>query len=143
MELADMNILELIPQRSPMVMIDELLYCRGKVAGGKLRINNDNVFVRKGFFTEAGMIEAIAQTAAARTGYLNRQATKNGPKVKLLIGVIGSIKDFRLFYLPKVGDELIMEINAEYEFMNASVISGSTSVNGKTACTAELKIFLT
>lgn len=125
-----------------MVMLDQLDFCQGEVAQGRLRIVEDNVFMEGGLFSESGMIEAIAQTAAARTGYLARQ-TGNGKKEDPPIGVIGSVKDFELFFRPELGDEVIVEIRVMHEVMNASVIEGRVTVNDRMACKAELKIFIT
>jgi len=136
------DILELIPQRPPMVMINHLLSVDGAMATGSLEVEEDNVFVYEGILTESGMIEAIAQTAAARTGWIAFKKTGTGEK-KIPVGVIGSVKDFQLSFYPKAGEKIEMEVEVLHEFMNASVIRGKVRVNENEACMAELKIFLT
>ncbi len=137
----DTNILDLIPQRPPMVMLDGLAGCEGNAAHGYLEIKEDNVFSRNGYLEESGMIEALAQTAAARTGWLAMNAARV-EKVRIPVGVIGSVKDFRLFFHPKTGDTLETTIEVVHEFMNASVVKGIARVDSRVACEAELKIFL-
>jgi 3-hydroxymyristoyl/3-hydroxydecanoyl-(acyl carrier protein) dehydratase len=139
---ANVSILDLLPQRPPMVMLDRLSFCEGVVARGELSIREENVFTCGGSFTESGMLEALAQTAAARTSLVQRsQAGAQGRPPQ--VGVIGSIKDFRLNFLPKTGDTIETEIELLHEFLNASVIRGRVLAGGAEACSAELKIFLT
>ena len=136
------DIQKLIPQRPPMLMLDQLLSCEGSKANGSLLVRDDNIFLNDGMLTESGMIEAIAQTAAARTGSLIKKQGA-GADARILVGVIGSIKDFRLHYLPKVDEEINTQIEVVHEFMNASIVKGSVSVQDRLACEVELKIFLT
>ena len=70
MLVSEENILELIPQRPPMVMIDRLMSCDEKQVVTELLIRPDNIFIDHKGFTSPGLMENIAQTAAARTGYL-------------------------------------------------------------------------
>jgi 3-hydroxymyristoyl/3-hydroxydecanoyl-(acyl carrier protein) dehydratase len=123
-------------------MLDRLVHCEGMVAGGELLIREGNVFSRGASFTESGMLEALAQTAAARTSLVQRSqaGAENRPPQ---VGVKGSIKDFRLHFQPKTGETIETEIELLHEFLNASVIRGRVLVAGAEACSAELKIFLT
>lgn len=125
-----------------MVMIDRLECIAGTKATGTLEILPGNIFVKDGLFTESGMLEAMAQTSAARTGWMmHSRAGDESPGIP--VGVIGAIKDFRLFFYPEPGDVLETEIEVVHEFMNASVVHGRVRVGGKMASQAELKIFLT
>jgi 3-hydroxyacyl-[acyl-carrier-protein] dehydratase len=136
------NILELIPQRPPMVMVDELMSCDEFKTITRFRVTEKNIFLKDGFFTEPGLIENIAQTAATRTGWLARRQDGD-EKLKIPVGVIGAIKDFRLHFLPEVGSVLTTELEAKHEIMQASVVYGRVIVDGKTAAECEMKIFLT
>ena len=73
MSLPHQNILELIPQAPPFVMVDVLLYTDELSSRSRFIIKPDNVMVQNGCFTEGGLLENIAQTAAARAGYLAKQ----------------------------------------------------------------------
>src|ERR1700676_785962 len=64
------NIIPLIPQKPPFVMVGKLLYIDETNTRSSFRITNDNVFVKDNLFQEAGLLENIAQTAALRAGYL-------------------------------------------------------------------------
>src|SRR5665213_1540943 len=64
------DILLLIPQRPPFVMVDKLLSCDENSSKTSFRVDEENVLVVKGEFSEEGLIENIAQSAAAHAGYL-------------------------------------------------------------------------
>ncbi|MCK9400134.1 MAG: hypothetical protein M0Q51_09105 [Bacteroidales bacterium] len=142
MLISEENILELIPQRYPMVMIDNLVTCDEKQAISKLNIRRENLFLNSHGLTSAGMMEAMAQTAAARTGYL----MKNQPEsenIKIPIGVIGSIKNFRMNFQPLIGSVIVTTVSIEHEVLQATVVKGKVEMNGELAAESDMQIFLT
>lgn len=136
------NMLELIPQRYPMVMVDCLVSCGEKQVVSQLTIRQDNLFLNKIGFTSAGMMEAMAQTAAARTGYLIKNQP-GGTNKKAPIGVIGSIKNFVLYFQPLLGSVIETTVSIEHEVLQATVVKGKVEVDGKLAAESDLQIFLT
>jgi 3-hydroxymyristoyl/3-hydroxydecanoyl-(acyl carrier protein) dehydratase len=131
------NILSLIPQAPPFVMIDELLVSSELSAKTGLTIREDNLFVHDNCFQEPGLLENIAQTAAARVGY---DAKANGTPVP--VGYIGAINDVKIFDLPKVGDRIETEIIIENQIFNVTIISGKIMCNESVMATCKMKIFL-
>ena len=93
----DFTILDLIPQRPPMAMIDSLIYADEKTAKGTLAIKESNLFCEQGILAESGLIEFIAQTAAAYTGLKSK--TSN---LDVAEGYIGAIKNLVIYELPRV-----------------------------------------
>jgi len=136
------NILELIPQRYPMVMVDCLVSYNEKQAVSQLTIRQDNLFLNSHGLTSAGMMEAMAQTIAARTGFLLRNQPK-GKNKKIPIGVIGSIKNFRLNFQPRIGSVIVTTVSIEHEVLQALVVKGKVEVDEKLAAEGDLQIFLT
>jgi 3-hydroxymyristoyl/3-hydroxydecanoyl-(acyl carrier protein) dehydratase len=136
------NILGLIPQRYPMVMIDQIVSINENQAVSQLLIRPDNIFLNRAGLTSAGMMEAMAQTVAARTGYLMKNKD-GGSDVNIPIGVIGSIKNFRMSFHPSVGSVIVTTVTIEHEVLQASVVKGCVQVNGKLAAEGNLQIFLT
>ena len=136
------NIADLLPQRYPMVMIDSLLSCDDKQAVTQLSIEEDNIFLRENAFIVPGLMENMAQTAAARTGFLLRNQAGTANK-KPPVGVIGSIKNFRLYFQPALHEKLTTTINVEPEVLQALVVKGKVEVGGRLAAEADLQIFLT
>ena len=130
------NILSLIPQRPPMVMIDKLLYSDQRLTRSGFHVTNDNIFVQNGFFREPGLVENIAQTAAARAGYM---ASQENTPVK--VGYIAAVKNLEIFSLPKVDDELITEITIDNIVFDVNILSGHVWCNSVLLAQCEMKIF--
>ena len=135
--MATENILELIPQKPPFVMVDELLACADNTATTRLTIRADNIFVQDGEFKEPGLVENIAQTAAARSGYVSK--TENRP---VPVGYIGAVNNLQVHALPGTGDELITQITIENQIFDVTLISGKITCNGNIIAQCTMKIFI-
>jgi predicted hotdog family 3-hydroxylacyl-ACP dehydratase len=131
------NIETLIPQRPPFVMIDKLLSFSETTTTTGFSIRADNIFVENGVLKEPGLVENIAQTAAARAGYVSQ--TENKP---VLVGYIGSISNLQVFSLPKTDSELITEIIIENQIFDVTLISGKITCNGQPVAQCKMKIFI-
>jgi predicted hotdog family 3-hydroxylacyl-ACP dehydratase len=131
------NVLNLIPQKPPFVMIGRLLHWDEKLTRTSFLVNDDNVFVEDGEFREPGLIENIAQTAAAGAGY---KAKQNGTTVA--VGYIGAIKNLEIFALPKIQDELITEVIIEDQVFDITIITGKCWCNKILMAQCEMKIFM-
>ncbi|HQW83743.1 MAG TPA: 3-hydroxyacyl-ACP dehydratase [Ferruginibacter sp.] len=131
------NITSLIPQKPPFVMVDTLLNFNAVTTSTAFTIKADNIFVEDGFFKEPGLVENIAQTAAARAGYIAK--TENKP---VLIGYIGAVNNLQIFSLPTIGDELITEITIENQIFDVTLISGKISCKGNDIAQCKMKIFI-
>jgi predicted hotdog family 3-hydroxylacyl-ACP dehydratase len=142
MLISEENIMELIPHRYPMVLIDCIVECDEKMAVSQLTIRRDNPFLDRRGFSTAGMMEAIAQTAAARTGYLLKARPAGSDKI-IPIGVIGSIKNFKMYDQPPVGALITTTVIVEHEVLQATVIKGKVEMNGKLMAESDMQIFLT
>jgi len=131
-------ILELIPQRPPMVMVDKLIYSDEKISRSVLHIREGNIFVENSTLSEAGLVENIAQTAAARIGYISMLGKKPVP-----LGYIGAVQHLEIISLPKINEEIKTEITIKNEIFNVTVISGEVICNEKPIAQCEMKIFIT
>lgn len=131
------NIESLLPQRPPFVMIDKLLSSTETTTTTGFGIKADNIFVDNGVFKEPGLVENIAQTAAARAGYISQ--TENKP---VMVGYIAAINNLRVFALPKTGDELITEITVENQIFDVTLISGKITCNEQLIAQCNMKIFI-
>ncbi len=136
--ITDQNIiLQLIPQREPIIMVNALLYFdETKVVSG-LTVANDNLFVQNGYLTEPGLIENMAQTVALYTGY--HFYIKNIPAPE---GYIGAIKGVHIEKCPQVGTQLETEIEILQEVMGVTLVKGITKLNGVSIMTAQMKTVL-
>lgn len=138
MEIKDIDILTLIPQRRPFVMIDRLLSFDKIESSTDFVIREDNIFCKDGLFLETGIMENIAQTCAARIGNIN---INNNESVK--IGVIGSIKDLVITKLPKVGATLITKVKVLSEVFAITLVEAEVYDNDELIAKCEMKISLT
>jgi 3-hydroxyacyl-[acyl-carrier-protein] dehydratase len=136
------NILQLIPQRYPMVMIHSLLYCDDKQVVSRFEIREDNIFLDDKGMTASGLMENMAQTAASRTGWLMKNHPE-GENKKVPVGVIGSIKNFKLHFQPEVGSVIETTVTVEHEVLQASVVKGRVECAGNLVAESEMQIFLT
>jgi len=133
----DLNIIELIPQKPPMNMVEELVFSDDRRTVTSLTIKEDNVFCENGVFCEPGLIENIAQTAAAQQGYCAKKENAD-----VLIGYIGAIKNLKIYFLPPINSKIITEIIIENEILGTKIISGKVKCNDKVAAECEMKVFL-
>ncbi|WP_213087011.1 3-hydroxyacyl-ACP dehydratase [Chitinophaga agrisoli] len=132
------NIIHYIPQRAPVVMISGILFAEGKLTRTGLQISPDNIFVQDGVLTPPGLMENIAQTAAARAGY---QALQENTAVPM--GYIGAVKDLEIFELPPAGAFIETTTEVGHEVFNATMVTGKVTWNGKLMAQCEMKIFIT
>lgn len=131
------NIKKYIPQREPMIMVDRLLSHEDRKSVSGFEILADNVFVNLGLFTEAGLLENMAQTAALSKGF---EVIEKGEVPPL--GFIGAVKSLKVHQLPKVGQVLETEINIKHEVLNASIVEAQVFCHSEIIASCELKIFL-
>lgn len=125
-----------IPQRAPFVMVGEVLQADDKAYKTSFKITDDNLFTVKGRFTEPGLVENMAQTAGAGTGYKYSQKGEVVP-----VGFIGQIKGLKIYALPKTGDVLHTEVIIVHTMMNVHVVEAIVYVAGEKIASCEMKIF--
>ncbi len=130
-------ILDLIPQRAPIVMVDEFLGMDNNISKTRLSVKDDNIFVDDGILSECGLIEHIAQSAAARVGYVFKTNNQEIP-----IGYIGSVNNFELKEFPKVGEVISTEIEIIQEVFNITLIQAKCYINDVEIASCKMKIFL-
>jgi predicted hotdog family 3-hydroxylacyl-ACP dehydratase len=133
------DVLELLPQQPPFVMIDRLTHFDRKVISTALKIRTDNIFVENGVFTEAGIIESIAQTCAARMGYINKYLIKDNVK----LGFIGSIKNLVIEKCPKTDDEINITVEVKNEIFAVTLVNACVKCRNEPVASCEMKISLT
>ena len=138
----EINLLDLIPQRPPFMMVDKLIYYDPAKAITLFTVRSDNIFcTADGRLEEAGLLENIAQTCAARMGYQEKTEAQRSGIIK--IGFIGMIKTMEFFRNPVVGEQLETTTHIVEEFFNTSLVEAKVEVAGETIAECEMKIFLT
>ncbi|MDR2382508.1 MAG: pseudouridylate synthase [Prevotellaceae bacterium] len=136
MSLLDIDIRELLPQQGKFVMIDYLQSINDKTVIASTTVTKENIFVEGDVFSEPGIIETIAQTAAARMGYIGKYIDKTGVK----LGVIGEIKNFVIERHPHVGEELKTVIEIVVEIFSTVMIQAQVFVLNELIAHGSMKI---
>jgi len=135
------TVMKLIPQGEGIRMVDSLLYHDDTLSRTEFFIQKNNLFIVDGCFSEEGMIENIAQSSAIRTswnGWNNSADNEFLPQV----GIIGAVKNFRLYRNPLIDTKIITEVEVLAEIFNATMIHGKIIQDGELLAEAELKIFI-
>jgi predicted hotdog family 3-hydroxylacyl-ACP dehydratase len=131
------DILTLIPQKPPFVMVGKLLFSDDDHTKTSFTIPADNVLVIDGKFTEAGLMENMAQTAAAGAGNMARIEDR-----PIDIGYIGAVKNLEVFELPLINEELITEVKVETRLLNIAIVTGKVWRDETLIAQCEMKIFI-
>lgn len=131
------DILQYIPQRPPFVMIDDVLSADETTTQTEFLVREGHLFVQKGYFTTPGLVENMAQTAAAGSGYRAVNEHKQPAT-----GFIGALKNLKVYELPKTGDRIKTSVSVLHQVMNASIVQGNVYIDEKVVASCEFKIFL-
>lgn len=134
--LRGIDIHELLPQQEPFVMISSLVRFDMQTTVTETVISADNLFVEDGVFTAPGIVENIAQTCAARIGYVNKYILKKG----IQLGFIGAIRDLKVKDLPKVGDTITTTISVIDSVFGMTLVDAVVLNNGAEVVSAQMKI---
>lgn len=135
-ELRAINIHELLPQQEPFVMIGSLTHIDSTATTTETVVKADNILVDNGQFSASGLMENIAQTCAARIGFVNRYILKK----KIQLGFIGAVRNFEVFVLPKVGDTITTRMEVKEDVFGMTLADATVTCNGKTMVKTEIKI---
>jgi len=139
LESFEINILDIIPQKPPFVMVDRLLYCDPKMTKTTLTVREDNIFFDNGVLAEAGLIENIAQTCATLVSDADNENGSNNVK----IGFIGMVRNFEITRLPKIGETLVTQVNLIEIVFQMSLINATVSIEDEIITSCEMKISIT
>lgn len=131
------NITLFIPQRAPIVMVDNLIEADALSCKTSFFILPNNIFADGKKLREAGLIENIAQSAAAHVGYLCHKQNSPVP-----IGYIAAIKNMNITELPEIHTEINTYIRIMNEVFNITRVSGEIMYNKQLICKCEMRIFV-
>ena len=117
-----LSIENLIPQKSPFVMVDSLLGFSDTNVVSSFKISESNIFFENQTFSEAGLVENMAQTVALHTGYDYFLKGQPAPT-----GYIGSIKEIQILRLPQLDEIITTEARILQEFMGVTLVEITVS----------------
>jgi 3-hydroxyacyl-[acyl-carrier-protein] dehydratase len=130
------NMDDLIPQRHPFVLIDKLIRCDETIVESSFKIPFNHPLVKNGKLCEGGLVENIAQTAAAGNGF---EAKKKGLEVPE--GFIAGIKKLKIIRLPLCNSKLLTTIIQKDRIMGFNLINGEIREGQDIIANCEMKIY--
>lgn len=136
LELRAIDVHELLPQQEPFVMIGSLVYFDRALTITETKVQADNIFVDENHFSASGLMENIAQTCAARIGYVNKFILKKA----IQLGFIGGIRNFEVFELPVVGDVITTRVEVKEEVFGMTLAEATIVCGDKLLAKSEMKI---
>lgn len=111
------NISHLIPQKTPFVMVDNLLDFTESTVISSFTILENNLFFVNNHLNESGLIENMAQTVALHTGFDYFLKGEKAPT-----GYIGSIKKIDVIKLPALKETITTKVDILHEFNGVTMV---------------------
>lgn len=136
LELRAIDVHELLPQQEPFVMIGSLVHFDRALTITETKVQADNIFVDENHFSASGLMENIAQTCAARIGYVNKFILKKA----IQLGFIGAIRNFEVIELPVVGDVITTRVEVKEEVFGMTLAEATIVCGDKLLAKSEMKI---
>jgi len=99
-------------------------------------IQPDNLFVEDGCFSACGLIENIAQTCAARIGFVNKHILLKG----IQLGFIGAIRNLEVLGLPRVGETIITTVDVLEDIFGMTLAEATVVSGNETLVRSQIKI---
>ena len=135
-ELRAIDVHELLPQQEPFVMIGTLTHFDRVRTVTELCVTAGNLFVESDHLNAAGLVENIAQTCAARIGYVNKFILLKG----IQVGYIGAIRDLTVHGLPSVGETITTTVDVLEEVFGMTLATATITCGDRTLLTTQMKI---
>ena len=134
--LRTIDVHDLLPQQEPCVMIGSLVHLDKILTVTETEVQADNIFVDQNHFSASGLMENIAQTCAARIGYINKYILKKG----IQLGFIGAVRNFEVISLPEVGDVITTRVEVKEEVFGMTLAEAVIMCGDKVLVTSDMKI---
>jgi 3-hydroxymyristoyl/3-hydroxydecanoyl-(acyl carrier protein) dehydratase len=131
------EIINFIPQRDPFIAVHSILQATEEFAETQFEVLPESIFVTNSLLGEPGLLENIAQTAAAQMGYVCKKNALPIPQ-----GYIASIKNLVVYSLPPVGTMLTTSIKVTNHVLSVILLEGTVRLEGAIVCQCEMRIFI-
>lgn len=131
-------ITEILPQRPPFILVDNLLHYDSVRTVCRFEIRSDHLMVEEGRLSACGLIENIAQACAARIGYVHKYILHR----PVALGYIASVRDMNIARLPKIGEIIRTVIEVREEIFGMTLATAEIRSDEELLATAEMKIAL-
>jgi len=130
------DIRDFIPQRDPFILVDQLISCNGKLTESIFQIPYIHPLIHQGRLCAGGLVENMAQTAAAGNGFEAKINGSDTPK-----GFIAGIKNLQINRLPEVNSNLLTKVLLQDRIMGFNLIIGEVFESDELIASCEMKIY--
>lgn len=127
----------LLPQQPPFQLVDFLDIAEPELIQTRFAVPDRHPLLQGDHLSEAGLIENMAQTAAAGSGYQYSRKAEAVP-----VGYIGAIKNLKVHRLPKKGEVIKTSVRPQYQVGQASIVSAECRMADEVLASCELTIFV-
>lgn len=124
----------LLPQQEPFVMVDTVTGFSSEGITTETVVRADNMLAEAGHLSAEGIMENIAQTCAARIGFVNRYILRQS----IQVGFIGAIRNFHIHRLPETDETITTHVRLVEEIFG--MVLASATVTGERGPVAETEI---
>lgn len=131
------EIINYIPQRAPFIMVGEISSVTDHLVTTRFLVTKENILLEGDCFSVSGLLENIAQSAAAQAGYGSAQLGKPTPK-----GFIGGISKVKVTKLPLVGSSIDTQVEVLQEVFGITLVAGEVRQNGELLISCQMKIVI-
>ncbi len=136
MNFTEIDVHTLLPQQEPFVMIHQLISYDEVRTVTSFTVTEDHLYYEDGTLNAYALIENIAQTCAARMGYINQYINNE----KVSIGFIGAVRNLVIKRKPRLGETLTTTIEVVEEILKLTLVNAEIKVGDETIVTAEMKV---
>ncbi len=134
----DIDVRELIPQKDPFVLVDQLVSWNEAETRTRYTVPDNGIMVRNGRLCAAGLVEVMAQTSAAHIGYINKYILLR----PVSMGYIGAVRRLSVYREPRVGETIEATLRIEAEAGPLTRIGVLLSVRNEAVAWGELTVAL-
>lgn len=137
-DFTSVEIAGILPQRKPFLMVSRLVSFSYARTVTQFEVRDDNVFFENGALQREGIVENIAQTCAARIGFINKYILLK----PVDIGYICAVRDLKISRSPKEGETLTTEVALTNDFGTVTMVSSTVKSGSETIAEGEMTIAL-
>lgn len=134
----EIDIRGILPQRPPFDFVDRLVRYDDAETVTAFTVPAEHLLVEDGHLTAPGILENMAQSSAARIGYLCKYILH----VPVRIGYIGAIRKFRVNRLPAAGETVQTTVVLREDVFGISLTDVTVRVDEEVIAEASLKTAL-
>ena len=134
----EISVRDILPQRPPFLFVDRLVRYDDAETVTAFTVPAEYLLVEDGRLTASGILENMAQSSAARIGYLCKYILH----VPVRIGYIGAIRKFRVNRLPAAGETVETTVVLREDVFGISLADVTVHVGEEVIAEASLKTAL-